>query len=127
MTSKISGKSSRGMSGPESKKLECLAIYGSGSSAVTHIDWAQSVRNPRVFYIQTNDLSYEILRYEFNYDEYNGQEIKVPINAKKKKAIKKKNVTHLSDVSLTLVVVVVVVVVVLHCFCFLPFRHCFCH
>jgi hypothetical protein len=34
----------------------------------------------------------------------------VPINAKKKKAIKKKNVTHLSDVSLTLVVVVVVVV-----------------
>jgi hypothetical protein len=110
MTSKISGKSSRGMSGPESKKLECLAIYGSGSSAVTHIDWAQSVRNPRVFYIQTNDLSYEILRYEFNYDEYNGQENKVPINAKKKKAIKKKNVTHLSDVSLTLVVVVVVVV-----------------
>ena len=110
------------MSDPESKKLECLAIYGSGSSAVTHIDWAQHPRNPRIFYIQTNDLSYEILRYEFNYAEYDRQKDKMPINASKK-AIKKKNVTHLSDVSLNLMVVVVVVFV---CVVFV-FCHCFWH
>jgi len=64
------GRRGRGGSGGDAKEpLVCLAYCSKSSSAVTHLDFAQDSKSPGKFYIQTNDLSYEIMRYEINIDK----------------------------------------------------------
>jgi microtubule-associated protein-like 6 len=68
--------------GDGKKELECMWQCNKSSSAVTHIDW--SLRKDGGFYLQTNDLSYEILRYHVPSPESKSDESKSDSNGKKK-------------------------------------------
>jgi WD40 repeat protein len=90
MKSSMAG-SKRGSNSGDRDALDCVAVCHKSSSPVTHLDWSQDIRNPNKLYIQTNDLSYEILRYELDVDNIRKRK-------KNSKPIKAQQITRRQDV-----------------------------